>query len=330
GQLYYRSRLRRNRRYLFVVEPLIRYFYLRGCTKQYERLVEWDKDEEDPKEDLEMKEEEGEEMEIEDEMNDPEIINPYEIEEGELPPLPADSDTSFDSEPEVEAEDEDENESAIVGTITREPYHSVSALDDQMRGLMLEDKEEKERLKKKLKASQKEKEQMEQAFRHVVDWIRKHFGVEIPPCMDDGDVAEAIVADGAERNAMGGLGNNANGARGQGGAPSGRALTWWNSQVATLGLEVINGKSWGDMKKIMMEEFCPDEEVQRLEDELRNLKLRDINIAAYPQRFNELVLICLEVVSNEKKKIEAYIRGLLENIKGEVTSSRPANLNGTV
>nr|GEZ04499.1 hypothetical protein [Tanacetum cinerariifolium] len=66
---------------------------------------------------------EEEEMEIEDEMNDPEIINPYEIEEGELPPVPADSDTSSDSEPEVEAEYEDESKAATVGTITRAPYH---------------------------------------------------------------------------------------------------------------------------------------------------------------------------------------------------------------
>nr|GEX26037.1 putative reverse transcriptase domain-containing protein [Tanacetum cinerariifolium] len=34
---------------------------------------------------------------------------------------------------------------------------------------------------------------------------------------------------------------------------------------------------------MMMEEFCPDDEVQRLEDGLRNLKLRDTNIAAYTQ-----------------------------------------------
>nr|GEU41380.1 putative reverse transcriptase domain-containing protein [Tanacetum cinerariifolium] len=40
----------------------------------------------------------------------------------------------------------------------------------------------------------------------------------------------------------------------------GRALTWWNSQVATLGLNVAIGKSWGDMKKMMLEEFCLDEE----------------------------------------------------------------------
>nr|GEY69845.1 putative reverse transcriptase domain-containing protein [Tanacetum cinerariifolium] len=82
----------------------------------------------------------------------------------------------------------------------------------------------------------------------------------------------------------------------------GRALTWWNSQVATLGLNVAIGKSWGDMKKMMLEEFFLDEEVQRMEDELRRLKLRDTNIATYTQRFHELVLLCLEAVPTKKKK----------------------------
>nr|GEU70252.1 hypothetical protein [Tanacetum cinerariifolium] len=107
----------------------------------------------------------------------------------------------------------------------------------------------------------------------------------------------------------------------------GRALTWWNYQVATLGLEVTNGKSWGDMKKMIMEEFCPNEEVQRLEDELRSLKLRDTNIAAYTQRFNELVLLCPEAVPAEKKKVEAYIKGLPENIKGEKQGNARAMTN---
>nr|GEX03704.1 hypothetical protein [Tanacetum cinerariifolium] len=110
----------------------------------------------------------------------------------------------------------------------------------------------------------------------------------------------------------------------------GRALTWWNSQVATLGLNVAIGKSWGDMKNMMLEEFCPDEEIHRMEDELRSLKLKDTNIAAYTQRFHELVLLCPESVPTEKKKVEAYIKGLPENIKGETTSSRPVNMNEVV
>nr|GFA63289.1 hypothetical protein [Tanacetum cinerariifolium] len=144
------------------------------------------KEEEDPEieeeEDPKMKEEEEEEMEIDDEMDDPEVINPYDIEEGELSPLPAESDTSFDIEPEVEVEVEDETEAATIGTITRAPYHVHMFLSnsyvgcgsshqvratgpigkdvDTLLGLMLEDREEKEKLKKKLKVVQEEKEIM--------------------------------------------------------------------------------------------------------------------------------------------------------------------------
>ncbi|GKC80211.1 hypothetical protein Tco_1130985 [Tanacetum coccineum] len=64
----------------------------------------------------------------------------------------------------------------------------------------------------------------------------------------------------------------------------GRALTWWNSQVATLGLDVVNGKSWTDMRKMMMEEFCP---------------------------YEELALLCPEAVpATEKIKLKLYIIGL--------------------
>ncbi|GKE20865.1 putative reverse transcriptase domain-containing protein, partial [Tanacetum coccineum] len=62
----------------------------------------------------------------------------------------------------------------------------------------------------------------------------------------------------------------------------------------------------------------------------KNLRVKDSNISAYTQRLNELVLLCPEAVLSEKKKVEAYIRGLLENIKGETTSSKPVVLNDAV
>nr|GEU40571.1 hypothetical protein [Tanacetum cinerariifolium] len=110
----------------------------------------------------------------------------------------------------------------------------------------------------------------------------------------------------------------------------GRALTWWNSHVATLGREMANGRPWTEVKHMMTDEFCPTEEVQRLEVELRHLKLRDMNIAAYTERFNELALLCPNVVLNKKKKVKLYIKGLPEIIKGERTLSRPATLNEAV
>ncbi|GJQ92222.1 putative reverse transcriptase domain-containing protein [Tanacetum coccineum] len=46
--------------------------------------------------------------------------------------------------------------------------------------------------------------------------------------------------------------------------------------------------------------------------------------------FNELALMCPRMVEPERVKVNAYIRGLTDNIKGEVTSSKPANLSEAV
>nr|GEW84020.1 putative reverse transcriptase domain-containing protein [Tanacetum cinerariifolium] len=44
-----------------------------------------------------------------------------------------------------------------------------------------------------------------------------------------------------------------------------QAQTWWNSQVATLGIEAVTRKTWAEMKVMMTEKFCPPEEIQRME-----------------------------------------------------------------
>nr|GEY24638.1 putative reverse transcriptase domain-containing protein [Tanacetum cinerariifolium] len=106
----------------------------------------------------------------------------------------------------------------------------------------------------------------------------------------------------------------ASGARGLAGGPAAAPVA---RDVATLGLEVANGKPWAEVKKMMIDEFFPIKEVQRLEDELRHLKLRDTNIDAYTKRFNELVLLCPDVVPNEKKKVELYIMGLPEKMQAK-------------
>ncbi|GJW93752.1 putative reverse transcriptase domain-containing protein, partial [Tanacetum coccineum] len=110
----------------------------------------------------------------------------------------------------------------------------------------------------------------------------------------------------------------------------GPALTLWNSKVAILRLDVANQMGWTEIKKLMIAEFCPAEERQRMENELWNMKVKEYNMVAYTQRFNELALMCPRMVEPESAKIEAYIRGLSDNIKGEVTSSKPTNLNEAV
>nr|GEX97732.1 hypothetical protein [Tanacetum cinerariifolium] len=84
------------------------------------------------------------------------------------------------------------------------------------------------------------------------------------------------------------------------------------------------------MKQLMTAEFCSIEEIQRIEHELWNLKVKEYNVVAYTQRSNELALMCPRMVEPERVKVDAYIRGLTNNIKGKVTSSKPADLNEAV
>nr|GEZ14211.1 hypothetical protein [Tanacetum cinerariifolium] len=100
--------------------------------------------------------------------------------------------------------------------------------------------------------------------------------------------------------------------------------------VATLGTEAVTRKIWAEMKVMMTEEFRPPEEIQMMECELWNLRVKEMDISSYTTRFNKLVILCPGMVPTERKKVEAYIRGLSENIKGEVTSSEPATLNKAV
>ncbi|GJT55379.1 putative reverse transcriptase domain-containing protein [Tanacetum coccineum] len=81
---------------------------------------------------------------------------------------------------------------------------------------------------------------------------------------------------------------------------------------------------------MMTTEYCPATEIQRMEQELWTLTLKGDDIEAYNNRFHELVLMCPELVSTEKKKIEKYIRGFPEGIKGNVTSSKPATLHDAI
>ncbi|GJZ20140.1 putative reverse transcriptase domain-containing protein [Tanacetum coccineum] len=106
----------------------------------------------------------------------------------------------------------------------------------------------------------------------------------------------------------------------------GPALTWWKTKVATMGLETINRMPWTEMKQLMTAEFCPIEEIQHMEHELWNLKVKEYDVVAYTHRFNELALMCPRMVEPERVKVDAYIRGLMDTINGEVTYSKPADL----
>ncbi|GKA46126.1 hypothetical protein Tco_0738922 [Tanacetum coccineum] len=85
----------------------------------------------------------------------------------------------------------------------------------------------------------------------------------------------------------------------------GKTLTWWNSQIHTRGREAAVGMSWEDFKTLTREEFCPSNEMQKLETD--------------------------SSLSNpEGKRIERYVYGLAPQIRGMVAATEPKTIQKAV
>nr|GEX17910.1 hypothetical protein [Tanacetum cinerariifolium] len=98
------------------------------------------------------------------------------------------------------------------------------------------------------------------------------------------------------------------------------ALTWWNSQIRSLGPDAYS-MTWEVLKKKMTDKYYPQGKIKKLEIKLWNLKVKENNISAYTERFQELTLICTKFVADESEKLDKYVSGLPDNIYGSVKAS---------
>ncbi|GJW65385.1 putative reverse transcriptase domain-containing protein [Tanacetum coccineum] len=109
-----------------------------------------------------------------------------------------------------------------------------------------------------------------------------------------------------------------------------KALTWWNSQIRTLSREVAVSMSWNDFKCMMIQEFCPSHEMQKLESELWNHAMVGAGHAAYTDRFHELARLVPHLVTPESRMIERYVYGLAPQIRGMVAATEPKTMQKAV
>ncbi|GJT04093.1 putative reverse transcriptase domain-containing protein [Tanacetum coccineum] len=101
----------------------------------------------------------------------------------------------------------------------------------------------------------------------------------------------------------------------------GKALTWWNSEIRIRGQEAAVGMSWENFKTLTREEFCPSNEMQKLETELWNHAMVGAGHTAYTDRFHKLTRCVLHLVTLEGKKIKRCVYGLALQIQGMVVAT---------
>ncbi|GKC62820.1 reverse transcriptase domain-containing protein, partial [Tanacetum coccineum] len=109
-----------------------------------------------------------------------------------------------------------------------------------------------------------------------------------------------------------------------------KALTWWNTQVQARGREAANAMSWNDFKALLVEEFCPSNEVERLENEFYNHKMIKANHAGYTDRFHELAKLVPHFVTPESARIKRYMARLAPEIRGMLKATQPATIQSPI
>nr|GEU93578.1 reverse transcriptase domain-containing protein [Tanacetum cinerariifolium] len=104
------------------------------------------------------------------------------------------------------------------------------------------------------------------------------------------------------------------------------AFSWWNAYAQPIGIEQANKTTWTELKMILTNKYCPQNEVKKMEDEFYNMIVKGNDLKTYVRRFQELAVLCPNMVPNTEKLMEVFIKGLPQSIEGTVTASKPQTL----
>ncbi|GJS55728.1 reverse transcriptase domain-containing protein [Tanacetum coccineum] len=108
------------------------------------------------------------------------------------------------------------------------------------------------------------------------------------------------------------------------------ALSWWNSFTQPIRIEEAYKIIWVEFKKLLIKKYCPQTEVQKIEDEFYHLTVKENDLKEYVRRFQELATLCPTMVPDSKKMMEVFIGGLPQSIEGNVTASKPQTLEEAI
>ncbi|GKE00627.1 putative reverse transcriptase domain-containing protein [Tanacetum coccineum] len=102
------------------------------------------------------------------------------------------------------------------------------------------------------------------------------------------------------------------------------------SNCTIVGHDAAYGIPWKTLMKMMIDKYCPRNEIKKLEMEIWDLKVKGTDLTSYTQRFRELALLCGRMFPEESDKIEKYVGGLPNMIYGSVVASKPKTMQDAV
>ncbi|MDV3199447.1 MAG: retrotransposon gag domain-containing protein [Sweet potato little leaf phytoplasma] len=111
---------------------------------------------------------------------------------------------------------------------------------------------------------------------------------------------------------------------------TGQALSWWKYQVRAQGAVVTDAMTWPTFVTMIREQYCPMNEVEKLQEEFWHHTMVGSDIQRYNERFHELNNLLPAMIPTEPLRVAKYLKGLAPQIQGMVTSATHPNVKSAM
>ncbi|GKE21095.1 reverse transcriptase domain-containing protein, partial [Tanacetum coccineum] len=112
------------------------------------------------------------------------------------------------------------------------------------------------------------------------------------------------------------------------------ALTRWIEKMESVfdnsGCTANQRVNWNNFKALLMEEFCPSNKMEKLENEFWNHTMVGANHVAYTDMFHELAKLVPYLVTLESSHIKRYINGLAPQIRGMLRATQATIIQSAI
>ncbi|GKB92399.1 putative reverse transcriptase domain-containing protein [Tanacetum coccineum] len=109
--------------------------------------------------------------------------------------------------------------------------------------------------------------------------------------------------------------------------PTGTPLVWLECIRPPYGSNSIQINTGTELKRLLTKKYCPRTKVRKMEDELYNLTVKGNDHKPYVRRFQELAVLCPNMVPNTEKLLEAFIGGLPRKKEHYTNQCRKTHIN---
>ncbi|KAI3827769.1 hypothetical protein L1987_01852 [Smallanthus sonchifolius] len=99
------------------------------------------------------------------------------------------------------------------------------------------------------------------------------------------------------------------------------ASHWWEGVRQAKGDETVDAMMWTDLKNLVIKNFCPRNEIEKVEREFLGIKAGSMTHRQYTTRFNELERLVPHLVTTKERKIACYIQGLPDLVRTYVKAN---------